>query len=187
MLKTNYSSCFNYFRINSQSDWSSRIPSNFTSCLVKTGSEIILHPHCLVWNLLMWVFIFFCKINICMVCSCFRICLYRMYHLKFNPTTVTYYNTKMKSETSSSPCNKFSQLLPWHLSQGHPGYYSATHASCGIFMSRMCLFSDITLHRNYLLLFMKHLAMHILTRQYHIRQQHTNWLTKFWDTRSVCL
>jgi hypothetical protein len=39
----------------------------------------------------------------------------------------------------------------------------------------MCSFLNITLHRSRFLLFVKHLAMRVLTRKYRIRQQHTDW------------
>jgi hypothetical protein len=44
----------------------------------------------------------------------------------------------------------------------------------GVFTSRMCV-SNITLHRNHLLLFVKHLAMRVLTGKYRIRRQYTDW------------
>jgi hypothetical protein len=39
----------------------------------------------------------------------------------------------------------------------------------------VCSFLNITSHRKRLLLFVKHLAMRILTRKYRIRQQYTDW------------
>jgi hypothetical protein len=38
--------------------------------------------------------------------------LYRMYHLKSNPTTTTYYGTKIKSEAGLPPCDRLSQPPP---------------------------------------------------------------------------
>jgi hypothetical protein len=38
----------------------------------------------------------------------------------------------------------------------------------------LCSFTNITSQRNHLLLFVMHLAMHILTRKYRIRQQYTD-------------
>jgi hypothetical protein len=36
-------------------------------------------------------------------------CLYSVYHLKRNPSTITYHGTKMKSEACPPPCNRLSQ------------------------------------------------------------------------------
>jgi hypothetical protein len=33
---------------------------------------------------------------------------YRVHHLKSNPTTITYYGIKMKSEAGPPPCNRLS-------------------------------------------------------------------------------
>jgi hypothetical protein len=43
-----------------------------------------------------------------------------MYYSKRNPTTITYYGTKMKSEADPPPCNRLSQPHPGHSNQGHP-------------------------------------------------------------------
>jgi hypothetical protein len=43
----------------------------------------------------------------------------------------------------------------------------------------VCSFSNITWHRNRLLLFVKHLAMRILTRKYRIIKQYTDWQQNF--------
>jgi hypothetical protein len=40
---------------------------------------------------------------------------YRVYHLKSNPTTITYCGTKIKSEAGPPPCNRL-QTTPWHSS-----------------------------------------------------------------------
>jgi hypothetical protein len=37
---------------------------------------------------------------------------YRLYHLKHNPKTITFYGTRMKSEAGSPPYNRLSQPLP---------------------------------------------------------------------------
>jgi hypothetical protein len=42
---------------------------------------------------------------------CKQVINYRVYHLKRNPTTITYYSTKMKSEAGPSPCNRLSQKI----------------------------------------------------------------------------
>jgi hypothetical protein len=41
--------------------------------------------------------------------------------------------------------------------------------------TELCSFSNITSHQNRLLLFVKHLAMDILTMKYRIKQLYTDW------------
>jgi hypothetical protein len=77
----------------------------------------------------------------------------RVYHLKCNPPTVTYCGTKIKSEA------------------GPPRVIVCPHLSCD---TRVKV-TQVARHQNCLLLAVNHLAMHILTRKYRIRQQYTDW------------
>jgi hypothetical protein len=96
---------------------------------------------------------------------------FKIYYLKLSPTTITYCGTKMKSEAGPSPRNRLSQPPPWLSSQDHlltrpllmPVAQKLCRCEYGVFMTRKCLFSNITSQRNRLLLFAMHLAMHILT------------------------
>jgi hypothetical protein len=45
---------------------------------------------------------------------------YSVCHLKHNPTTITYYGTKMKSEAGPPPRNRLSQLPPMTLDSRSP-------------------------------------------------------------------
>jgi hypothetical protein len=76
------------FIINSQSDQS------FRSCFLPPGDWVQNHSASLLPCMeFADVFIFFC-----VVCICFHISLYSLYHLKCNPTTATSYSPKMKSQ-----------------------------------------------------------------------------------------
>jgi hypothetical protein len=77
-----------------------------------------------------------------------------VYHLKCNPTTITYCGTKMKLGAGPPPCNRLSQL-PVTLKPRSPG--STAHAICTkavqvqiqcIHKQNMCSFSNTTLHQN---------------------------------------
>jgi hypothetical protein len=102
-----------------------------------------------------------------------------VYHLNRNPTTITYCGTKIKSEAGPARVNsretrvKVTLVARPLLTPVAQKLYRCEHGV--IHEQNECSFSNITLHRNSLLLFVKSLAMHILRRKYRIRQQYTDW------------
>lgn len=78
----------------------------------------------------------------------------------------------------------FSNLPLWYPSQPHPICLVAAvqklyRCENGVCEQNVCPFLNITSHQNRML-FMKHLVIRILTTEYKIRHQYTNW-TKFWE------
>jgi hypothetical protein len=59
-----------------------------------------------------------------------------MYHLKHNPTTMTYYETKIKLEADLPPCNRLSQPHLCHSSQDHSGCESESCAGVNMVYSQ---------------------------------------------------
>jgi hypothetical protein len=112
---------------------------------------------------------------------------YEIQGVQFNTSpTITFYDTKMKSEACPHP---------WHSSQGHPGCQTAAHASYAnavqvrtwcIHKQNVCSFSNITSHRNRLLLTVKRLATRILTSKLPNKAIIHRLETKFRDTGNVC-
>jgi hypothetical protein len=100
------------------------------------------------------------------------------------------YGTKMESEAGPLPCNTlptsrvtFESRSPWllgrclrHLSKSYAGANTLYSRAERVLIIAV---SNITLHRNRLLLFVKHWAMRVPTRKYRIRQQYF-WLQNFW-------
>jgi hypothetical protein len=109
--------------------------------------------------------------------------LYRMYHLKRYPT-VTYYGTKIKSDVGPPHVIHTPNLPPdtrvkvTLVARPLLTPTAQVRTRC-IHQQNVCSSSKITSHRNRSLLFVKHLATRILTRNYWTRQQYTDWQLNF--------
>jgi hypothetical protein len=90
--------------------------------------------------------------------------------------TIMYYSTKMKSkaiehriiDSSSLPCDtrvKVTSVARPLLTPVAQTLYKCEHG-VAVHEQNVCSFSNITSHRNRLLLFVKHSAMRILKRKY---------------------
>jgi hypothetical protein len=98
-----------------------------------------------------------------------------VYHLKCNPTVITYYRTKKKSGGGLPPPLRHSvkvTLVPRPLlTPVAQKLYKCEHSV----ITNVCSLSKITSHRNRFLLLVKHLATRILTRNYRTRQLYPDW------------
>jgi hypothetical protein len=115
--------------------------------------------------------------------------LYRVYHLKRNPTTITYYGTKMKSEAGpprvidSPNFHRDTRVVRPPLTLVAPKLCRCEYWC--IHEQNVCSFSNITPHRNHLLLFVKHLAVRYPDKEVPNKTIH-RLVTKFQARGSVC-
>jgi hypothetical protein len=103
-----------------------------------------------------------------------RVALYRLCYLKCNPTTDTYYDTKLKSEAGPHRVIDSPDLFrgtPAKVILVARSLLRQPHKSCAdekiVYHVHVYSFSKITSHRNGFLLFVKNFATRFLTRSVH--------------------
>jgi hypothetical protein len=119
---------------------------------------------------------------------------YRVYHLKLNATTIICCGSNIKSEAGPHrviDCPNLTRVTRIKATVvTRPLFTPVAQTLCGcehdVFTNRTCVhFLTLRFHRNRWMLFVKHLAVRILTRKYRIRPVH-RLVTEFRDTGSVC-